>query len=164
MILTHVFSRIDCLWHWRWLTPAAWSALPHVTAVSLALVCVGIPPAYVPPPPLPPVGIIVPPPLFPPSIPFVNLPPAWTHYAPPEGGMPPATWHPAGEFLPRGDDIASLVPSSGANLPHATPVGGEAPELAPPQSPRVVDAPEPGIGWMEALVAIACLGLRWRRS
>lgn len=163
MILTHYYSRIDCLWHWRWLTPAAWSALPHVTAFSLLLVCTGIPPAYVPPPPLPPVGIIVPPPLFPPSIPFVNLPPAWTHYAPPEGGMPPATWHPAGEFLPRGDDNAPILIDTRGGMHRMPDSVADHPGVPDTLTPPVVDAPEPRAAYL-LLVAMAGVAFVRRRA
>jgi hypothetical protein len=40
MIHTHWFSRIDCLWHWDWLSTAAWGAMAHFKGI-LVVACVG---------------------------------------------------------------------------------------------------------------------------
>jgi hypothetical protein len=40
VIRAHILNRITCLWHWEWLSTAAWSAMAHVPAGVGVLVCV----------------------------------------------------------------------------------------------------------------------------
>lgn len=41
MILTRIWSRITCHWHFEWLSTAAWSAMAHAPVGVGILTCVG---------------------------------------------------------------------------------------------------------------------------
>lgn len=156
LIRTHVFSRIDCMWHWRWLTPQAWSALPHVAAASLAIVCTGYPPVVPPaPPPVPPVTWI--PPFPPPWPPIGETPPPWPPggYVPPVEAFVPGGWNASsggGSFVPAGGVGDIIVDRSPGGF-GPSPVG----EVA---SGRPSDVPEPAWAWLAMLPGI--VWWRWR--
>lgn len=83
MIRTWIW--INCHWHLRYLAPAAWRALPHVSAVTAMLACGGSAPPppvlHAPPPDVPPALTQAPPGAWP------QIPPAWG-YVPPSDAVP----------------------------------------------------------------------------
>lgn len=167
LIRTHVFSRIDCMWHWRWLTTQAWSALPHVAAASLAIVCTGYPPVVPPaPPPVPPVTWI--PPFPPPWPPSGETPPPGPPggYVPPVEAFVPGGWNGSvwGSGSGNGGDVsrvgASVAPPMGSPPVVIDMGAGPVIEISRPLVTSASDVPEPAWAWLAMLPGI--VWWRWR--
>lgn len=157
MIKTWVLDRIHCRWVLKWLSPSAWRALPHVSAIVGGFACgaLGPPPpaAHVPPQP-PGATVEVPPP-------GTGYPPPWQWQPPP--GAPPAEFIPLGPVLvPEGGPQETFAPGYLApDVPYLTIAAPTQPsDMVPalPGSMTVTTAPVSEPGGL-AIVGVGMLGV-----
>jgi hypothetical protein len=130
-VLVHVWSWIDCLFHWEWILASAATHMRHIVA-ALIVACTGGVPHM--PPPVPP-------------------PPRQAQGAP---GLPSQWWPGVGGVAPTGVPGSGVAPVPGLALAPLVPPGGlEAPGpgetlVVPPGRgagmlpTRVTETPEPG--------------------